>query len=87
MAPWEITDEDIKDVISKHGLPCDVQAINLAREFLNEDAIANGVLYFTDMDDQIQSALEDIETQLIEAGIIPANSGRKFSPVGSRRSY
>ena len=80
-ASWIITDEDIVHVLSTHDLPCGDSDIERARAAFDEPKIIQRVFEFTDLDDQSQSALGDIETQLVKTGVVPVNSQQKFPPV------
>jgi len=76
---WEVTTEDVRLVLDAHNVKVDDARLEEIHESLDHDAIEDGVMYYTDMDDQTMSMLDDIENQLIEEGVV---TGEKsfFSP-------
>lgn len=63
---WEVTDDDITQVLEAHGL-------TLTEEIWEEvsgDKVEAAVLSYTDFDEQVNAAFCEIEDQLIEAGFI-----------------
>jgi len=81
MSAWETTIDDIQIVTDAHGLNLSQDQIEEIHGNLNHDVIESGVLFYNDMDDQIDSMLEDIEDQLITSGILPKNTEKKFKGV------
>ncbi len=79
---WEITDTDIQIVLRDHRQPTLDGHVAAARAVLDEDKIIRGLLNFTDMSDQTDSANSDIEDQLMAAGIIP-HGPKKFLTRGT----
>lgn len=76
-AAWEITEDDVETVLRAHpeslangelreGLLDEAYKLVMAEE----NRIVEGVLHFTDMDEQTDSMNEDIEEILIKAGIL-----------------
>lgn len=83
---WEVTTDDLLIVLDRHGVKkTEAELEQLLDDVIDADAIEDGVLYYTDMDDQVQSALSDIEDQLMEAGVIPR--GDKFWNSPEELSY
>lgn len=73
---WKIEDGDIRIVLDTHNL----QYINtdIARSKLNQEEIIKNLLRFNKFDERCDSALYDIEDQLIRAGIIPITKKKRF---------
>lgn len=79
---WETTNEDVGTVLDKHGVKKTDEEIE---ELIDDDTvdtgvIENGVLCYTDMDDQTDSMHSDIEDQLMEAGVIPKGDKKFENP-------
>lgn len=75
---WEITEDDVANVLDAHGVDYDEDTLETVLDELDHDAIEKGLLCYTDMDDQTASVLDDIENHLIEKNLI---SGEKqFNP-------
>lgn len=68
---WETTEDDVSQVLASHGIHVTPERLTEIYEEIDCAAIESGVLYFTNMDNQIASMLSDIEDQLMVAGIIP----------------
>lgn len=70
---WEIVVEDIQNVLARHGIKESAEAI-FQQEFVatpdNLARVEAAVLHYVDFDDQVAAALEEIETILLEAGVI-----------------
>lgn len=80
MHAWEVTDEDIATVLESHGSSLDADAIHQQSFIGNEPNIARVVkaaLAYTEFDDQVTSALDEIEDILFEQGVL--NSEKVFS--------
>lgn len=77
MTAWETTTEDVKRVLDAHGVEVSEERLEEIHDSLDHDAIENGVLYYTSMDAQTDSMLDDIETQLMESGVVPKGE-KKF---------
>lgn len=75
---WEITPDDIEEVLNAHGIEATEDLVAEAFKKLNHGAILNGLMYYTLMEHQTQSMLHDIEKQLREAGMIPAEAEELF---------
>lgn len=68
--PWETTVEDVQIVLDAHRHQyTDDQLLEIYKS-LDLDAIVEGLLYFTSMEEQTDSMLEDIESQLMDKGIL-----------------
>ena len=69
---WQVTEEDIAQVLASHAYVDD------ANDILNEvimpevDRVIAAALHYTDFNDQVDSALDEIETILIEADVLMA---------------
>lgn len=68
---WEVTIDDLSTVLNTHGIHVNQKRLEEIFELLDYDSIEDGVLYYTDFDDQVASGLADIEAQLAVLGIIP----------------
>ncbi len=68
---WEVTKTDIRVVLGKHGIK-DEGVIETAWNIVcdESDTVEDAVLYYTDMDDQVYAALDEIENILIENGVL-----------------
>lgn len=75
---WEVTVEDIGLVLAAHKIPASQEFLEELLDELDCDAIENGVLYYTSMQAQIDSSLDDIENQLMELGHIPNTNKKLF---------
>jgi hypothetical protein len=66
-----VTDDDIEMVLEKHGKndPATFDAASVAID-AETDRIEGAVLAYTDFDDQVASALDEIENVLIEAKVL-----------------
>lgn len=69
---WETTEDDVLTVLDAHGLDVSDAQLTELHESLDHDAIIDGLLHLTDMDDQTDSMLESLEAQLIASGAIVA---------------
>lgn len=67
---WEITSEDVGDVLEAHGLSFSDEQLNELLLKLDQDVIFKGLEYYTNMEDQTSSMLEDIEIQLMDMKIL-----------------
>ena len=77
---WEVTTDDIEQVLDAHGIKdCSIDEIFEEMVGSDFDRVEKAVLYYTDFDDQVNSALDEIEDILIENGRIPAGTQKKFS--------
>ena len=68
---WEVTADDVVLVFQQHGIRADAEDI-LEKHFDETvcSRIEEAVLRYTDFDDQCSSALDEIETVLIELEVI-----------------
>ena len=70
---WEVTIEDEQDVLTEHGMSDDAEALlDLYFEAKPENVarVERAVLHYSDFDDQGSSALDEIETILLEATVV-----------------
>ena len=68
---WEVTPDDVGTVLAAHKLDEDEDTIH--DQHFDDDAcdrVENAILYHTDMDDQCEEGLAEIEDILIEAKVI-----------------
>ena len=77
-AAWETSPDDVLTVLDAHGIEKTEEELEALCDGLDHDAIENGVLYFCNMEAQTDSMLEDIEQQLRDQGVIPADAPVKF---------
>ena len=75
---WETTTEDVETVLDAHGIVKTAEEIAEIHDNLDHDSIETGVLYYTSMEAQTDSMLDDIEDELMESGIIPKGE-KKFT--------
>lgn len=69
---WETTPEDVTIVLDAHKINyTDAQLERWCDEVIDYDAIEEGLLHYCSVEAQTNSMLDDIENQLMEAGIIP----------------
>lgn len=71
MTHWETTAEDVSTVLTAHDYDHNETDAEHLLSVLSVELIAKNVLYFTEMENQIESALSDIEERLIELLVIP----------------
>jgi hypothetical protein len=77
---WEVTTEDVYQVLRAHeihepdGSPLNPDGLLLRNAMGRVRAadVEEAILRYTDFDDQVSAALDEIEDHLIEAGVIPA---------------
>jgi hypothetical protein len=68
---WETTPEDLKRVLERNDIELSQDEIeDIFFVNIDDDRIEKAVLYYTDFDDQVEAALDEIEKILIEDGII-----------------
>lgn len=67
---WEVTDEDIQQVMFKHGWEATSGKTAEAVNVVSRERVAEKVLASTDFDQQVEIALSDIEDQLLTAGVL-----------------
>lgn len=77
---WETTPEDVGIVLSRHGIHVTDEELDDIHDQLDFDAIEDGVLYYTDFGDQVDSMLDDVETQLMELGYLPTKEKKYHAP-------
>ena len=75
-AGWEVTNDDVATVLNAHGITYTDERLDEIADMLDVDAIEDGVYFYTSIEAQTDSALCDIEDQLIEAGVITGD--KKF---------
>ena len=77
---WETTNEDVGNVLDSHDVYKTYGEIEelIDGDTIDTGVIENGILNYTDMDDQTSSMLSDIEDQLMTAGVIPKGD-KKFN--------
>ncbi len=76
---FEVTPEDLLSVLEKHNIPMELDSPELDAMFKKHIAppyvrIERAALYGNDIDEQTDFAREEIETILIEKGIIQKKS-------------
>jgi hypothetical protein len=71
---WEVTDDDINQVLDKHGVPSNSPLRAKALEVVDHDVVYNQVMNCTDIDEQANVAIAAIEEQLVDAEIIAGNA-------------
>lgn len=67
---WEVTIDDIKTVCNKHDSTFTDEQYEQMHDAIDCDLVETMALGYTDFDDQVQSALNEIEVQLIMDGWI-----------------
>lgn len=65
---WEVTPDDVQQVLDKHGINRQAEEVY---EFVDPNKVEDAALNGDDMDEQVQYALQNIEEQLMENGVIP----------------
>ena len=68
---WEVTEEDIRTVLSRHGLD-DAATVARARELAEatDGRMEEAALAYCDLDAQSRSAMDEIEQVLFESGVV-----------------
>lgn len=74
---WETTTDDVLIVLTAHNITVSPERLDEIHGDLDHDAIEDGVLCYNGMESQTNSMLDDIETQLMEKGVIPP-ADKKF---------
>jgi len=70
---WEVTIEDVQNVLTEHGMSDDAEALldlYFGAKPENDARVEKAVLRYSDFDDQVASALDEIEAILLEATVI-----------------
>lgn len=80
MSAWEVTIDDLRNVLNRHKIQLSEDRVQELYDGLDHEGIEVGVLAYTNMADQTASMLEDIERYLIEEGVIPADKAKIYSP-------
>ena len=75
---WETTPEDVDIVLHAHGITLSEERLNEITELLDHDKIEDNLLHYTDILEQIDSMLNDIEDALMANNIIPQTE-KKFA--------
>lgn len=77
---WETTTNDVELVFQVHNIKFANEDVQRVFDALNHDLIEEGVLQYTDMEEQTDSMCDDIENKMIELGYIEANAKIYHSP-------
>ncbi len=69
---WEVTQDDIAIVLDKHEVIISDEELDTLHDLImcEESRIEDAALSYDDIDDQADSALDEIENILMEEGII-----------------
>ena len=67
---WEVTVDDVETVLERNGIKKTEQEISVIHDGLDCDEVEEVVLSYTDFDDQVDAALDEIERQLKADGVI-----------------
>lgn len=67
---WETTEDDVRLVFDVHNVVYTDEDVERVFEALDHGVIEEGVLHYTDMDDQTTSMCSDIEDKMIELDLI-----------------
>ena len=79
MIAWEVTEEDVKTVVDAHDLNMTEEQISDVLDELDHDSIIEGLLCYTNMEDQTNSMLDDIENYFIEKEMVSQEDKIFFS--------
>ena len=68
---WQVSDEDIRAVLSRHGI-ADAATVACAAELIEAEAarIEQAALFYCNLDLQARSAMDEIEQVLFESGVV-----------------
>ncbi len=66
MSAWEVTEEDVKQVLDAHGVAFSGDIYDI----IDADDVEERVLSYVDFDNQVAGALSEIEDQLIKAEVV-----------------
>ena len=68
---WQVSDEDIRTVLSRHGIR-DAETVARATELIEaaDARIEEAALRYVGMEAQARSAMDEIEQVLFEAGLV-----------------
>ncbi len=75
---WETTPDDVVTVLQRHKRHVSDEEVNEIAFNLDTARIEKAVLFYTEMDDQVASAYDEIEDQLRVMGAIPASAKKRF---------
>ncbi len=64
---WETSDTDIEQALGNIGMPNGENDVEEVREYLDTDQVECAALYGTDMFEQTDLAIEDIEQQITQS--------------------
>ncbi|MBT7350060.1 hypothetical protein HN803_04685 [candidate division WWE3 bacterium] len=70
---WEVTNFDIEHVLSEHGKTqeeIDAMLTGVVIDAMDYTRVEKAILYYTDMDDQIQCSHSEIEDIFMEAKVL-----------------
>lgn len=68
---WEVTEEDIAQVFERRGMRITEEEVEEMHDnFMDGDRVEEAALAYTDMEDQVEAALNEIELVLIENGYL-----------------
>lgn len=67
---WEVTVDDVETVLKRNGIVKTEEEISDIHDGLDCDEVEEVVLSYTDFDDQVDAALDEIERQLKADGVI-----------------
>ncbi len=65
---WEVTSDDIEQVLDAHG----VKFTEEISDLVDGDEVEDAILHYCNFENQCDVAISVIEDQLIEAGVISA---------------
>ena len=67
---WEATHEDLEVILAMHAIRVPWNHIERIHSLLDNDAIEEAVLAYSNFDEQVEAANSEIEDQLIAKGIV-----------------
>lgn len=67
---FEITEDDVEGVLCQHLKNVSSEMVEKAFDEIDHDQVEKSALHGDDMDEQLEFALKDIESQLKELGFI-----------------
>ena len=75
-----ITSEDIQSAAAAVGLGLSERSAETLMGKIDHDLVADAALHYDDIDEQTQSAHDEIRRQLVDLGVLPAPTPRVPAP-------
>ncbi len=87
MSAWEITEEDVRNVLDAHNIEYTTERILDYLDELDVDEIVENLMSFSNFDTQVDSMMYDIENFLITKGIVKEEDRTFQEPEENDEDY